>query len=1236
MQLYPSATTHFHMKLSIKTLVIIIVICTSIPALAQPNAQKYQGLLWEISGNGLKKPSFLFGTMHVSSKLAFHLSDSFYYALRQVDAVALELNPDLWQAQMVRLSKLNENFNEFTEYGADQYLTESSFKIKPYEDGLKAALSTEPPVVNSLLYRSYKMKEDFEEDTFLDLYIFQAGRKLGKKPAGVEDYYESEKLVMEAYRDMANEKKKKDIDLDGETVYSLVQKLQQAYRNGDLDLMDSLDNKMEKSAAFREKFLYRRNDIQADAIDSIVQRQSLFVGVGAAHLPGSRGVIESLRKKGYTLRAVKMLDRDASQKEVINAMKVPVNFSLQEAEDNAFTVQVPGPLYSLKNNYQQLNRVQYADMSNGSYYMVTRVKTYASFVHESVQDVAKKTDSLLYEYIPGDIISKKDIERNGYHGLDIVNRTRRGDMQRYQIYYTPFEVFIFKMSGKGNYVDGEEAGKFFNSIKLKEYPAGNIVYNAGPNGFKVKLPHQPHEYYNQASNQRWEYEAVDKTSGDAFLLMTSAVHNYDFLESDSFDLALIETSFRSAAIFDKQISRQYIKVDGYPALQVKEKLKGGDYIHATYILKGPHYYVIARRSKTAADPASGYLKSFAFAPYRYPDTKLYVDSFFKMTLSTPVYPEIDNGIRMIIEQTLEDAANGNNGAGYYSYWKTARNAMFADKKSGNLVSVQMQEYPKYYSIYDSLRFWKDDIASYLGVRGMMIEKVDYGTRENGKALVLTAVIADTGSSRRIDKMLLQKGRYVFTLSSMSDSIAKQNQLAETIFKSFQSTAEAENIYQSKLHLFFADLFSEDSATHKRAQQSISNIHFSYKDANALYNTIQRLSIKDKDYFDSKTRLIAEYGYIKDSITDDLPRFLKKVYEQTADTSMFQNEAMIALARIKTKTSYDILKNLMLQDPPIFESSSSFSSFFAHFYDSLSLSAIMFPQMLQLATLSDYKENINSLLVTLVDSGYVKAADYEPWFAGIYIDAKVAMRKQQAKDEKKLEEELQKLLEPDEDAERDYAGRADQYSLGEYAVLLMPFYESNKNVPVFFTRLLRSSDDLLRLNTAVLMLRNKKPVPDSIFAQLAASDKYRAVLYSRLSDAKLLQYFPKTYATQLALTRSFLHRQNEYDKMDSLVFLKKMKTQVRSELGYVYFYKYRIKKTDEWKIAFSGLQPLDEKKLNDEDRLSTLTEKNLSKDSSQDEQLIKELQKVVFRFYDSGVEFFESDEVSAFNFRNFED
>src|SRR5687768_18061184 len=105
---------------------LFVVIGLLLPGVttAQKSAKKYPSLFWEITGNGLKKPSYLFGTMHVSSKMVFHLSDSFYQAIRNVDAVALELNPDIWQGQMVRLDKLQQNYRDFSQSPKSDYLME--------------------------------------------------------------------------------------------------------------------------------------------------------------------------------------------------------------------------------------------------------------------------------------------------------------------------------------------------------------------------------------------------------------------------------------------------------------------------------------------------------------------------------------------------------------------------------------------------------------------------------------------------------------------------------------------------------------------------------------------------------------------------------------------------------------------------------------------------------------------------------------------------------------------------------------------------------------------------------------------------------------------------------------------------------------------------------------------------------------------------------------------------------
>jgi uncharacterized protein YbaP (TraB family) len=338
------------------------------------NVKKYPSLFWEITGNGLSRPSYLFGTMHVSSKLVFHLPDSFYLAIKSVDVVALETNPESWQEDLVKYDLGDNspnsrfrfpwgNFNQMP----DDYLNIRSLQIGKYEKQIEVALYSRPSTINNLLYRNYSdYSSDFEENTYLDMYIYQVGKKMGKRVAGVEKYEESMKLMMEAYRDAAKEKVHKQKSYDNDENYS-TDKLQEAYRAGNLDLLDSINRLNSFSDAFDEKFLYSRNLLQSNSIDSILKSgSSLFVGVGAAHLPGSRGVIEILRRRGYKLRPIYMGERDSYEKDMVEKMRVPVEFNTQTSGDGFFKVDIPGRFYRF-NEDGILDQVQYADMANGSY-----------------------------------------------------------------------------------------------------------------------------------------------------------------------------------------------------------------------------------------------------------------------------------------------------------------------------------------------------------------------------------------------------------------------------------------------------------------------------------------------------------------------------------------------------------------------------------------------------------------------------------------------------------------------------------------------------------------------------------------------------------------------------------------------------------------------------------------------------------------------------------------------------
>ena len=1216
----------------INTLLAVLLFCAVSVSAQKKTAAKYPSLLWEITGNGLSKPSFLFGTMHVSSKLVFHLSDSFYLSLKSVDAVALELNPDTWQGEMLTINNIKENYAEFAGAPRSNYLTQNSFRIDAYEDELKAAMSSEPTIVNSLLYRSYKAKEDFEEDTFLDLYIYQTGKKLGKRATAVENYFETEKIVMEAYADMAAEKKRRYTDTDGESRYDIVEKTHDAYRRGDLDLMDSLDRMMDRSKAFTEKFLFKRNEIQANSIDTIMKKSSLFVGVGAAHLPGPRGVIELLRKMGYILRPIPMTDRDATQKDVVDKMKVPVNFTIQTAEDGFFSVAMPGPLFKLSGEYQKLDRRQYSDMANGAFYLVTRVKTHAAFLGQTEKDVFNKVDSILYENIPGKILSKKIIRKNGYTGFDISNRTRRGDLQRYNIFITPFEVLFFKISGKENYVDGAEAEQFFSSVKLKEELHGPVNYQPAHGEFSVKFPQQPAVYLNNTNAEmgsRWEYEAIDKSTGDAFIILKKSIYNFRFLDDDNFELGLIEESFRNPDQFEKQLSREQKNFKGYPSLDVKEKQKDGSTVHARYIIKGPHYYVIAAKSKNKKADFGVYFNTFNFIPFTYKAASVYVDTFMHFTVNSPIAPEINNEIRSITENATGNMSNGNNASGYFSYWPKAKNGVFKSEVTGEMINISIQEYPTYFYAKDSATFLADEMKTYFENSGLVLHKTDTINLIN-HVIGFRFSLRDTGSSRTVNRILMFKDNYSYSVVTLSDTLSSESSFISSFFNSIAPAEKktGRSIYENRQDKFFTDLFSKDSITQKRAQQSITNIYFNEKSVPQITTAIERLNLSDKDYFDSKVKLIAELGFIKDTTHPVVVNLLKKIYERTADTGVFQNEVFKALARHKTKNAYTLFKELILQEPPVFSDNYEYSSMFRNLGDSLLLARDLFPDLLQLSSLSDYKENVINLLVTLVDSNLVKAADYESYFTKIYFDAKVELKKLLIKDEKILEKELMK---EDEGNKRNYSdfGRYSKNDLYDYSVLLIPFYEKRKNVQLYFERLLQSREPGVRMTAALLLLRNNIPVADSILTKLAAEDQYRSRLYAKLEKANRLDKFPATYKTQLDIARSFLIADKIYNKIDSVEFIKKQAVVYLDKKGVVYFFKYRVNKEDDWKIGISGLQPDDERNIFTDDKLTSMTDKKIIKDKPMDEQLQHQLKKVLFSFHPSARNFYGNNDYSGY-------
>lgn len=1200
-----------------------VLLIALVPRINAQNKNKYPSLLWEITGNGLRQPSYLFGTMHISNKMVFNLNDSFYAAIKSVDAVAIELDPEYWQQEIPRVNKQGETYRYYISTYYTDYLTERSYTEGSFTEQLKDVLRTEPELNDALLYRNESSIDNFQEDTYLDLYIYQTGKKLGKQTTGVETFVGAQRMMVEAYIDMANDKARKNNNESSSRYPDIGQQIQDAYRRGDLDVLDSLNTVTEVSRSFTRKFLYDRNITQANSIDSITKTKSLFAGVGAAHLAGKEGVIELLRAKGYKLRPVYMQNRNAAQKEYIDSLTVPVYFRKQYAADSFYSVSVPGKLNDIDNN-SDFSKVHYADMGNGSYYLVSRVKTNMLFNGYQEQQQLHLIDSLLYENIPGKILWKKEIERNGYKGLDILNRTRKGDVQRYQVYVTPAELLVFKMGGKGGYVYGREADSFFSSIAMRaQSPVANwSLFYPVAGGFTVRLPDMPRSFYALKGPDNlpvWKYETIDPSTGNIYALFKKSIYSFDFIEQDTFDLSLVEESFCSAAFVDKKISRTLSVYKGRPVVDVVLKAKDGDYVKARFLLQGPHYYMLALRTRDRSFDATPFFNSFDISPYRYPPATAYVDTNLKFEVRTAVRPAMDEDILDMLMYVKKNEPSQRS-AGDYRVLPEHGHANFISEATGEVVVVNAYRYPKYFYVKDSTAFYRNLLTPDSSLVVARKEYVSRGDRTRGILLYLR----DTGSTRLIKKLMLMQGHHILTAVTVTDSTVPESEFIQSFFNTLAPYKDrtTPSLFDSKLTAFFKDYNSSDSLERKIARSAIPSVYFGKEGYPEIKKALNGLNRKDKDYHDVKAAFITELGYCRDTtIIEEVIGTLHKLYDATADTALFQNAALGALANLKHEKATALFRDLLLQDPPAFEDQFEYSELLGIYNDSLKLAAGLYPDLMNLAMIEEYKEPVRRLLVDLVDSNYIQPELYESYVGNIYFDAKMALKKlQNGNDMAALTEDRE---EEDENDNRRQAIDTFNNNLYYYEALLMPYYDKNQNLPVFFNKLLQSKDRQVRLNTAMLMLRYKKPVADSIWHALAADEQYRAYLYSRLQRAGHPTLFPARYRSQELLSSSMM---NAYmgNRLDSLSLLLQKDLYYKGQKGKVYFYKYRTRKNGEWKIAINGLMQNKDKEVINNGSLFMVSEKPLLLDLPVSEQLERQLKRLMISNQESGRAFYGRD------------
>lgn len=257
-------------------------------------------LLWKVERSDIET-SFLFGTIHLLPSKDFVISDKVLTAFELSDQIVLELDMDDPSMQMEVIKHVTRKDTSTLEGALSDHDYQKLDQLLKQAFGAGVDLFNEwqPAMVGTFLLKNFIEGEPASyEVTFIEM----AGRK-NKEILGLETPAEQLAIFhdipyedqIQDLREMLNEEDK---------VKKIYADLIAFYKKENIDglykfFMDYYDNPEQV-----EILLNKRNRSWVPKFRSFSKDKVSFFAVGAGHLSGENGIINLLRKEGYTVSPV--------------------------------------------------------------------------------------------------------------------------------------------------------------------------------------------------------------------------------------------------------------------------------------------------------------------------------------------------------------------------------------------------------------------------------------------------------------------------------------------------------------------------------------------------------------------------------------------------------------------------------------------------------------------------------------------------------------------------------------------------------------------------------------------------------------------------------------------------------------------------------------------------------------------------------------------------------------------
>ncbi|MCH2196297.1 TraB/GumN family protein [Kordia sp.] len=279
---------------------LIILICfivSSFVANAQ-NTKLENSVLWKIEHKDLQKPSYLLGTVHILCKDDFTIPEKVTKAFNETERLVLEVDMSDTKALMAAQQKMMSGGKLTEELSKEQQTYLDNLLKKELNMSLKMINSyTLMTVYTLLIQQSY----DCPLKKMYEVELTSLAKAQNKKVAGLE--------TLDGQLDFFDKAYPKDFLWQQIELFDAYKtEMEEMVTSYKKEEIQKLYDGMNDERFFNENAAYWmltvRNTNWSKIMPEMMKKKSNLFAVGAAHLAGKNGVIELLRKQGYTVTPV--------------------------------------------------------------------------------------------------------------------------------------------------------------------------------------------------------------------------------------------------------------------------------------------------------------------------------------------------------------------------------------------------------------------------------------------------------------------------------------------------------------------------------------------------------------------------------------------------------------------------------------------------------------------------------------------------------------------------------------------------------------------------------------------------------------------------------------------------------------------------------------------------------------------------------------------------------------------